>query len=222
MWHAVKKLKQMKKETIKTLFLDIGGVLLTNGWDREEREMAVAQFNLYGEEVNKRHQGVFSVYEEGKMTLSEYLKQVVFYETRHFSEDDFIQFMYKQSQAYQSTIDFFKDIKKQFQLRVVALSNEGRELNDFRVKQFKLNELFDAFVVSSSVHLRKPDLDIFRLAMDIAQTTPEHSLYFDDRPMFAQVAQTLGMHGIHYQGLESAKIQMKAYGFVLEKKLRHA
>ena len=150
------------------------------------------------------------------MTLNEYLKRIVFYEPRQFSEDDFITFMFKQSIAYPDTIDFFKAIKKRYQVRVIAVSNEGRELNAFRIKEYKLNELFDAVISSSFVHLRKPDVDIFRMAIDISQTSPEHSLYIDDRHMFVEVAQTLGMNGIHYQGLKEAKIKLKAFGFEME------
>lgn len=206
----------MNKERITTLFLDIGGVLLSNGWGHESRNKAVTHFKLDAEELNERHHLTFDTYEEGKLTLNEYLKRIVFYEPRQFSEDDFITFMFNQSIAYPDTIDFFKAIKKRYQVRVIAVSNEGRELNAFRIKEFKLNELFDAVISSSFVHLRKPDADIFRMAIDISQTAPEHSLYIDDRHMFVEVAQTLGMNGIHYQGLYEAKIQLKSFGFEME------
>lgn len=206
----------MSNKIITTLFLDIGGVLLSNGWGHEARNKAVAHFKLDADELNERHHLTFDTYEEGKLTLNEYLKRIVFYEPRQFSEDDFITFMFKQSIAYPDTIDFFKAIKKRYQVRAIAVSNEGRELNAFRIKEYKLNELFDAVISSSFVHLRKPDADIFRMAIDISQTAPEHSLYIDDRHMFVEVAQTLGMNGIHYQGLKEAKIKLKAFGFEME------
>jgi putative hydrolase of the HAD superfamily len=145
--------------------------------------------------------------------LNEYLKRVVFYEKRKFSEDDFIKFMFNQSVAHTNTIAFFKELKKQTNLRVIAISNEGRELNNYRIKKFKLHELFDAFVSSSYVHYRKPDEDIFRMASDISQTLPKHSLYIDDRLMFVETAQTLGMHGLHYKDLDETKIQLKKFKF---------
>lgn len=206
----------MNKKAITTLFLDIGGVLLTNGWGHESRNKAVARFKLDAEEMNERHHLTFDTYEEGKLTLHEYLDRVVFYESRKFSHEDFVTFMYSQSTAYPETIDFFKTLKKRYQLRVIAVSNEGRELNDYRIKEYKLNELFDAFVSSCFVHLRKPDKDIFRMASDISQTVPGHSLYIDDRSMFVEVAQTFGMNGLHYKGLEDAKVKLKALGFEVE------
>ncbi len=206
----------MKAKEITTLFLDIGGVLLTNGWGGEQRDNAVAHFHLDAQELNERHHLTFDTYEEGKLTLTDYLKRVVFYEKREFSEDDFIKFMFKQSQPYQDTIDFFKEIKKRYKLRVIAVSNEGRELNAYRIKTFKLAELFDAFVSSSYVHLRKPDEDIFRMATDISQTDPDNSLYIDDRRMFVEIAKNLGMHSIHYTGLDKAKNQLKKFGFDVE------
>jgi len=206
----------MKKEKIKTLFLDIGGVLLTNGWDHLARNRAIAYFKLDGDEMNERHHLTFDTFEEGKLTLNEYLERVVFYEKRKFSEEEFIQFMFQQSVAYEDTIDFFKKLKKEHRLRVIAISNEGRELNAYRIKKFKLNELFDAFVSSSYVHYRKPDVDIFRMASDISQTSPKHSLYIDDRPMFVEIAKSLGMHGIHYKGLDETKTQLKKFKFAIE------
>ena len=206
----------MKDPAITTLFLDIGGVVLTNGWGHEARSKAVAHFKLDNDELNERHHLTFDTYEEGKLTLSEYLKRVVFYEPRSFSEKEFIAFMFKQSLPYQDTINFFKEIKKRYKLKVIAVSNEGRELNSYRITQFKLNELFDAFVSSSFVHLRKPDADIFQMAIDISQTFPEHSLYIDDRHMFVEVAQTLGLNGMHFQGLKEAKKQLTTFGFSVE------
>jgi putative hydrolase of the HAD superfamily len=203
----------MKANEITTLFLDIGGVLLTNGWDHISREKAITHFNLDGEEMNERHHLTFDTFEEGKLTLSEYLKRVVFYEPRKFSEDDFIQFMFSRSVAHRDAIDYFKKLKKRYKLRVLAISNEGRELNNYRIKKFKLNELFDAFVSSSYVHYRKPDTDIFRMASDISQALPEHSLYIDDRHMFVEVAQSIGMHGIHYKSLSETKSQLKKFKF---------
>lgn len=205
----------MKGKTITTLFLDIGGVVLTNGWGRGQRNNAVKHFKLNNEEMNERHHLTFDTYEQGKLSLHEYLNRIVFYEKRKFSEDDFIEFMFRQSLPYEDTINYFKELKKRYHLNIIAVSNEGRELNAHRIKKFKLNELFDAFVSSCYVHLRKPDADIFKMATDISQTTPEHTLYIDDRLMFVEVAQTLGMHGIHFQSLEAAKHKLTKFGFVL-------
>lgn len=201
----------MKDTAINTLFLDIGGVLLTNGWGSTERNNAVEHFQLNGKEVQERHHLTFDTYEQGKLSLDDYLNRIVFYEARSFSKNDFIAFMYRQSMPYQDTIDFFKRLKQQYDLNVIAVSNEGRELNTYRINTFKLSELFDAFVSSSFVHLRKPDTDLFRMAIDISQASPESSLYIDDRHMFVEVAQTLGMKGIHYLGLDNLKEELRKF-----------
>lgn len=203
----------MKKESISTLFLDIGGVLLTNGWDRVSRGKAAERFRLDAEDLNERHHLTFSIYEEGKLTLDEYLSRVVFYEPRTFSKARFIEFMYAQSVPFPATIDFFTSLKKKYGLRVIAVSNEGKELNTFRIREFGLTRLFDAFVSSCFVHLRKPDADIFRMAIDISQADPEDSVYIDDRLLFVEIARTFGMNGLHYRNLESVKEQLSAFGF---------
>ncbi len=203
----------MKGIAITTLFLDIGGVLLSNGWGHVQRNNAAKHFKLNYEEMDERHHLTFDTYEQGKISLREYLNRTVFYKKRAFTEADFIEFMFKQSQPYLESINYFKALKKAYNLNIIAVSNEGRELNAHRIKKFKLDELFDAYVSSCYVHLRKPDEDIFKMATDISQALPENTLYIDDRLMFVEVAESLGMQGIHYKSLEAAKIKLKKYGF---------
>ncbi len=196
---------EMKAEEIKTLFLDIGGVLLTNGWDRGGRQRAVEKFRLDGEEMNERHHLTFDTFEEGKLTLEEYLARVVFYEPRDFTKEEFIKFMFEQSQPIGDNLGFFKELKKQYGLKVIAVSNEGRELNEHRIKQYKLNDLFDGYISSCYIHLRKPDRDVWRMACDISQTAAHHALYVDDRLMFVEVARSYGIKSLHFKGLDEAK-----------------
>lgn len=200
---------------ITTLFLDIGGVLLTNGWDRKARVRAAEKFGLENEEVDERHHLTFDTYEEGKLSLDEYLNRVIFYEKRSFSREEFKDFMYAQSQPFTEMIELMKNIKQRYNLRVAVVSNEGRELNAYRVRQFQLNTFIDFFVSSSFVHFRKPDADIYRMALDIAQTGPEHVLYVDDRSLFVEVAEELGIRGIIHKDYKTTQKAMEAFGLSL-------
>ena len=201
---------------ITTLFLDIGGVLLTNGWDRNARRRAAEKFSLDYAEFNERHHLTFDTYEEGKHTLDQYLSRVVFYTERDFSPDEFKAFMYEQSQPFQETIDFFLDIKKQHGLLVAAVSNEGRELTAHRIQQFRLKELFAVFVSSCFVHFRKPDGDIYRLALDLTGTSPEEAVYIDDRAMFVDEAEKLGISSICHKDLGSTRKALESFGLYLQ------
>jgi putative hydrolase of the HAD superfamily len=200
---------------IATLFLDIGGVLLTNGWDHNIRTRAAENFSLDYEEMNERHHLTFDTYEEGKLSLDEYLNRVVFYEKRSFSREEFKAFMYAQSQPFPEMIELMRGLKVQYGLEVAAVSNEGRELTVYRVQQFKLGTFIDFFVSSCFVHYRKPDEDIYRIALDIAQARPEQVLYIDDRAMFVEVAQGLGINGILHSDYESTKKVLETFGFSL-------
>ena len=191
-----------KYDRITTLFLDVGGVLLTNGWDREARRRTVERFQLDYDEIDERHHLTFDTYEEGKLSLDEYLDRVVFYRQRAFSREDFKEFMFMQSRPLPEMIELIRTLKARYQLKTVVVSNEGRELTEFRIKQFALHEFIDAFIASCFVHCRKPDEDIFRLALDVAQVCPHEVAYIDDRLMFVEVARSLGIHGIHHVGLE--------------------
>lgn len=200
---------------ITTLFLDIGGVLLTNGWDRKARTRAADKFGLDYDEVDERHHLTFDTYEEGKLSLDDYLNRVVFHEKRSFSREEFKSFMYAQSQPFPQMIELIRSIKKRYNLRVAAVSNEGRELNAYRVRQFQLNALIDFFVSSCYVHFRKPDADIYRMALDIAQVSPGQVIYVDDRSLFVEVAQGLGIRGVVHKEYKTTQKAMEAFGLSL-------
>jgi putative hydrolase of the HAD superfamily len=200
---------------IKTLFLDMGGVILTNGWGRKSRELAAEKFSLDFIDMNERHRMAFDSYETGKMSLRDYLQMTVFYTARDFTPEVFTEFMYQQSQPLQEMLDFVKQLKKLNKLQVVSLNNEGKELNDYRIRTFKLDELFDAFVSSAFVHLRKPDKDIYQLALDVAYVKPEEALYFDDRLMFVNVARSLGINSVQHVSVEQTKKELAPYGLIL-------
>lgn len=200
---------------ITTLFLDIGGVLLTNGWDRKARGRAVETFKLDGEEMNERHHLTFDAYEEGKLTLNEYLDRVVFHEERPFSREEFRSFMFAQSRPLPETIELVCRLKARHQLKIAAVSNEGRELTEHRVREFRLGSFIDFFIASCFVHYRKPDADIYCIALDIAQVKAEEVVYLDDRPMFVEVARGLGINGIVHTGCEVTERQLADFGLAL-------
>lgn len=181
---------------IHTLLLDIGGVLLTNGWDHQARRRAADRFHLDYDEMDQRHQLTFDTYEEGKLSLKQYLERVVFFEPRPFSLDEFQAFMFAQSQPLPGMLELFLDLKQRYRLRVAAVSNEGRELTEYRVREFALGRLVDFFIASCFVHIRKPDEDIYRVALDTAQAAPGQCIYVDDRPMFVEVARGLGIPSV--------------------------
>jgi putative hydrolase of the HAD superfamily len=206
----------MSPGPITHLFLDIGGVLLTNGWDRHMRRQAAQRFGLDFEEMNDRHKMSFDTYEEGKLNLDTYLSQVVFYRERPFSRKEFKDFMFAQSQAHPEMIDLVRRLKEKYNLWSAAISNEGRELTVYRIKKFKLHNIIDFFVSSCFVHFRKPDQDLYRMALDISQAKPAQSVYIDDRALFVEIARDLGINGIHHTGFESTRAALAGLGLRLE------
>jgi putative hydrolase of the HAD superfamily len=203
---------------ITALFLDLGGVLLTNGWDRNSRELAAQTFGLDRKEMDERHHLTFDTYEAGKITLEQYLNRVVFYVERGFTQQEFRDFMFAQSKAYSEMIDLVRTLKAQYNLKIAVVNNEGRELNQRRIHTFKLNSFVDFFISSCFVHVRKPDEDIYRIALDVAQVPPNEVACLDDRLMFVQVAETLGIRGIHHTDYASTLAKLAALGLTLEER----
>ncbi len=202
--------------SITTLFLDIGGVLLTNGWDHNIRRRAAEKFSLDYDEMNERHHLTFDTYEEGKLSLDGYLNRVVFYQERPFSREEFKAFMYSQSKPFPEMIELMRGLKSQHGLEIAAVSNEGRELTMYRVQQFNLGSVIDFFISSCFVHYRKPDEDMYRIALDIAQVSPERVVYIDDRAMFVEVARGLGIAGIIHTGYDTTRTALEELGLSLK------
>ena len=203
----------MKPATgITCLLLDIGGVLLTDGWTHEGRKRAAANFNLALAEMEDRPHLTFDTYEEGKLTLDEYLGRVVFYQERRFTRAQFRTFMFAQSEPHPEMIDLVTQLKARHGLKIAVVSNEGRELNTYRVNEFGLDRFVDFYISSCFVHVRKPDADIFRLALDIAQVPAGQVVYIENTPMFVQVAEGLGIKSILHTDYTSTCAQLESFG----------
>ena len=203
----------MNNMKISCLFLDIGGVLLSNGWGHEFRQLAIKHFNIDG--MEERHRLIYITYEEGRISLDEYLDRTVFYKSRDFTRTELLNFIYSLSTADTDMIDFIRKIKLQYGLKIIAVSNESREINEYRINTFKLNEIFDFYVSSCYVNVRKPDPKIFQIALDGAQVPANEIVYIDDKQMFVDIAKDLGINGIcHTDYLSTAKA-LAEFGFTI-------
>ncbi|MGO9687464.1 MAG: HAD family hydrolase [Syntrophobacteraceae bacterium] len=210
-----------KSNSIMALFLDIGGVLLTNGWDHHARKRAATNFKLEWTEMENRHHLIFDAYEEGKFTLKEYLSWVVFYQKRPFTRAQFRRFMFAQSKPYPKMIELVRRLKARYGLKIAVVGNEARELNSHRIRKFKLDGFVDFFISSCFVHLRKPDRDIFRLALDIAQTPAGQIVYIENTPMFVQIAESLGIRSILHTDYSSTCAKLASLGLLNDEGVTH-
>ena len=205
----------MPQAQIKALFLDVGGVMLTNGWDSKVRRALADHFSLDLADFEARHHLTFDTYESGKISFDVFLERTVFYKPRDFTPADFKKYVSDLTQPLPGMIDLFTRLKTKHNLKVAVVSNEGRELTFDRVEKFKLKAFVDFFIVSSFVHLRKPDTDIYRLALDVAMLQPQQVAYIDDRAMLVEVASGLGIIGIQHTDIESTKKRLAELGLTL-------
>lgn len=195
----------MDATRVKIIFSDVGGVLLNNGWGHLSRQKAARTFGLDYEEMDVLHAFIFNVYEIGAITLDDYLDIVVFNHPREFTKEEFKSFMLNESEELPEMLQWLKGWRKSCGMRIISINNEGRELNTHRIKKFNLHDCFDAFISSCEVGMRKPDPGIFKLAMGIAQVSPEECIYFDDRLMLVQAAQKMGIKSFHHQDFHTTK-----------------
>ena len=198
------------------LYTDIGGVLGTNGWDSDLRQRACAHFQIDFHSVESRHHLMFDTYERGFLSFEDYLRHVFFASPRSFTIEQVRDYTYDQSIAWPENIEFFRRVKEANRLKLGLISNEGLGITEHRIGKFGLRQLADFLVISHFVHLRKPDHEIWRLALNLAQARPEESIYVDDRELFVTVASELGFTAVHHTSLESTKQQFQKLGLLVE------
>jgi len=197
---------------VTTVFSDIGGVILTNGWDHNSRMDAVKKFSLDWEEYRERHDLTFAAFDAGQITMDQYLDRTIFYRTRPFSRDDFMGFMFAQSKEYPEARAVMMQVVRTGKYFVAAINNEPLELNNFRIETFKLRELFQMFFSSCYLHARKPEEPIYKIALEVTQRKAETCVFIDDRPLNLESPRRLGMHVIHYQNAGQLAAELKALG----------
>lgn len=193
---------------LTTVFWDIGGVILTNGWDVDSRRAAAQHFELDWQEFERLHDVVFADFEKGRMTLEEYLDDTVFREPRPFTREEFTAFMFAQSKEYPQSRAVLTQMARSKQYFVGAINNEPLELNDYRIQKFKLGQEFLLFFSSCYVGARKPEADIFRIALQVMQKSPGECLFIDDREANLESPRRLGIDTIHYQNAEQLRAEI--------------
>jgi putative hydrolase of the HAD superfamily len=197
---------------INTIFWDVGGVLLSNAWDHNERRETLERFGLDADEFERRHASVIADFETGRLTLQQYLDCTVFYRDVPFSRDEFRQFMLSRSQPKPETLALARALAATGKYLMSTLNNESTELNEYRIRQFGLKEMFDLFVSSCFVQLRKPNPEIYVAAMNLTQSDPDECCFIDDRPENLQPASQLGMHCIQVRGAANLRNDLNALG----------
>jgi putative hydrolase of the HAD superfamily len=196
---------------IKHIFFDIGGVLGSNGWDHEQRERAVEQFDLNAEDFEWRHKEVIGEWEEGSMTLDEYLEVAVFHTRRTFSREEFIQFMYSQSIPDEATITIARQLSRQAGYTLMTLNNEAEELNRHRIEKFGISQIFEAFLSSCWLGVRKPLRRFYNRGLGIAHADAATSLFIDDRQQNLISAGTLGMSVILFKSASQLRSDLERF-----------
>lgn len=197
---------------ITTLFWDIGGVILTNGWDHEARMEAARTFGLDWEEFRERHDLSFPAFDAGQITLNQYLDRTLFYRARSFTREEFTAIMFAQSKEYPETRAVLSDVARSGKYYVAAINNEPRELNQYRIEVFSLRREFQAFFSSCYLNARKPEETIYRIALDVTQRPPENSVFIDDRAINLENPRRLGMQVVHHQNARQLRTDLKALG----------
>jgi putative hydrolase of the HAD superfamily len=200
----------------KILFTDVGGVIATNGWDTELRRNMVNHFGLDHESVATRHRLMFDSYERGHLSLDQYLQWTVFFEPRPFRIEDVKLWMFEQGKLLPGAYDMFGRVKTRHGLKIALISNEGAGLTEDRVRRFRLGELADYMIFSHAVRLRKPDPQIWELALALAQARAPECLYIDDRLIFAEFAASLGFKAYQHTSVEKTAAFLAGLGLASE------
>ena len=197
---------------VTALFWDVGGVILSNGWDRAARAEAAKKFGLDWEDFQDRHELASPAFETGQITLDTYLQRTVFYRKRAFTREEFIAFMFAQSEEFPESRAVLSDLAQTKKYLLATINNEPLELNVRRIEQFNLRREFEAFFSSCFVRIRKPDEAIYRLALEVTQRRAEDCLFIDDRALNLECARQMGMRTIHFENAAQLRQELQANG----------
>jgi putative hydrolase of the HAD superfamily len=184
---------------ITALFWDVGGVLLSNGWDRHGRRRAAERFKLDWEDFEDRHELVVGRFETGTLSLDRYLDRTIFYRPRDFGKDEFWDYMFALSTPIDGTLEVVGRIARTGRYLLGTLNNESRELNLYRIGHFELRNYFSLFMSSCFLGVKKPEDGMFRLALDLSQRKPEECLFIDDRELNVECAVRNGLRALHFK-----------------------
>ena len=195
-----------------TLFFDIGGVLLTNGWDTGCRRRAAERFGIDYQEFQTRHEMSKTALETGRITLATYLHRTVFHRPRQFSMDEFQEFMYSQSQPLEESLNWVRELAKKDSCYLFTLNNESRELHEYRVRTFKLNHVFRGFLTSCYLGQVKPDEEIYSSALGIASCSKTRAYFIDDRALNVEAATAAGFQAVQFSGVEAMRAFLTEHG----------
>jgi putative hydrolase of the HAD superfamily len=195
--------------TIRHVFFDIGGVLGSNGWDREQRSRAVQHFGLSADDFQCRHEEVVGEWEEGKITMDEYLDIAVFHTSREFSRRQFVDYMFAQSVPHEPVVRLARALTRDSRFTLMTLNNEADELNRHRIDKFGISDVFEAFLSSCWLGARKPTRRFFARAIGVAQADPSSSLFIDDREQNLAPAHALGMVPILFESPEQLRSDLE-------------
>ncbi len=199
-----------------TLFFDVGGVLLTNGWDTEAREAAIAQFGLNGLDFHTRHAMLRSAFETGRLSLDQYLQKAVFFRPQTFKPDEFKAFMFEQSQLLpDGALELARALASTGRYRLCTLNNESRELNEYRIERFALHDVFVDFFTSCYLGMEKPDEDIYRAVQGITRCPTEQAIFIDDRSVNVETAIAAGYCGIQFHNVDQLRKELADRGINL-------
>jgi putative hydrolase of the HAD superfamily len=198
---------------ISTILWDVGGVLLTNGWDLQQRREVLSRFGIDSAEFERRHAEVDEAWEKDEMSADEYLRRVLFYEPRTFTPAEFLDAIRNESKVLtDSAIEILSELSASEHYVLATVNNESRALNEFRLARFELLDRFDAFFTSCYLGLRKPDRRIYQIALDVLQRDPEETVFIDDRAENVAAAASLGVHAIRYTGSASLAEELARLG----------
>lgn len=197
---------------VPTLFFDVGGVLLTNAWDTASRKAAAQHFQIDFQEFQTRHEMLKTAFETGRLSLQTYMNKAVFHKPRSFTPEDFREFMHSQSKPIEDVLDWLRTIAARRKYRLFTLNNESRELQEYRVRTFRLHEIFECFFTSCYLGQAKPDEGIYLNALGIASCGRHHAVFIDDRELNVEPAQALGLHAVQFTGLDALREFLRGHG----------
>jgi putative hydrolase of the HAD superfamily len=203
--------------TIKAVFFDFGGVLLTH-MDGIDHPAVEAQLGLPERTLFDclYRESTYRDFQVGACTHEEWLESIRAAAAKRMSADAVDAFMDAWQNAERLLNEEMIALVGRLQASgyvtgIISNTIPGME-ERLRTEMPHLVPMFDVRIGSGDIGVAKPDPAIFQRALEAADVPAEASVFTDDVSAYAQAARDVGMHGFHFTGYEQFAADLRSIG----------
>ena len=194
--------------TIRAVFFDLGGVILRTEYQAPRQQLAERlglEYDDLDRIVFNSETGLQAA--TGAITSRKHWEALMKRLKRPMEELESIRNEFFAGDIIdRDIVNYLRSLRNTHKTGLI--SNNWSDLRDYLVRE-KIIDAFDHIIISAEVGVAKPELGIFRIALEQAGVKPEEAVLVDDFYVNIEGCEKIGMKGIHFKDAQSAMQQLK-------------